>query len=274
VVSANAEKAGSGPEAARYQDVHIEIDGAPATAGQLSAVAPGGYGHFTAMQVRNRQVRGLDLHLARLDAANREMFGMALDAAGVVGYIRHALGERTQDASVRVNICEMPDGPAVLVTVRPPGAMQAGAWRLQTVPYQRSVAHIKHLGDFGQGYFQRLARHNGFDEALLTGPGGIISEGSITNIGFSDGAGIVWPDAPALAGITMQILERELPRHGVPSRHASVRMSGLGSFAAAFVTNSHGIAPVGQIDDLAIPVDAALMRTVTDAYESAGWDRI
>ena len=72
----------------------------------------------------------------------------------------------------------------------------------------------------------------------------------------------------------MQILERELPRHGVPSRHASVQMSGLGSFAAAFVTNSHGIAPVGQIDDLAMPVDAALMRTVTEAYEAAGWDPI
>jgi branched-subunit amino acid aminotransferase/4-amino-4-deoxychorismate lyase len=254
--------------------VHVEIDGARATAGQLSTVAPGGYGHFTAMQVRNRQVRGLDLHLARLDAANREMFGVALDTAKVVGYIRHALGERTQDASVRVNICEMPDGTAVMVTVRPPGAMQAGAWRLQTVPYQRSVAHIKHLGDFGQGYFQRLARYNGFDEALLTGPGGIISEGSITNIGFSDGAGIVWPDAPALAGITMQILERELPRCGVPSRHASVCISGLGSFAAAFVTNSHGIAPVGQIDELAMPVDVALMKTVTEAYESAGWDLI
>lgn len=93
--------------------VHIEIDGAPATAGQLSAIAPAGYGHFTAMQVRNRQVRGLDLHLARLDAANREMFGVALDTAGVVGYTRHALGERTRDASVRVNVCEMPDGPAV-----------------------------------------------------------------------------------------------------------------------------------------------------------------
>jgi branched-subunit amino acid aminotransferase/4-amino-4-deoxychorismate lyase len=241
---------------------------------RLSAAAPAGYGHFTAMQVRNGRVRGLRLHLARLDAANREMFGAGLDADAVLGYLRHALGAQTHDASVRVYVYETPDGPAVMVTVRPPGTMAPEVWRLQTVPYQRSLAHIKHIGDFGQGYFGRLAQRNGFDEALLTGPDGIVCEGSITNIGFSDGTGVLWPAAPALAGITMQILERALAERGVPSRHAPVRVSDLGSFAGAFVTNSHGIAPVGQVDELTLPVDSALMPALTQAYESAGWDQI
>ena len=254
--------------------MHIEIDGRSATLEQLSAAAPAGYGHFTAMQVRNGRVRGLGLHLARLDAANREMFGAGLDTAGVAGHIRHALDGQARDASVRVYVYETPNGLAVMVTVRPPGTMAPDVWRLQTVPYQRSLAHIKHLGDFGQGYYQRLAHSNGFDEALLTGPGGIICEGSITNIGFSDGTGVLWPDAPALAGITMQILQRALAERGVPSRHAPVRVSDLGTFAGAFVTNSHGIAPVGQVNDLPLPVNGALMSTVTQAYESAGWDQI
>jgi branched-subunit amino acid aminotransferase/4-amino-4-deoxychorismate lyase len=226
------------------------------------------------MQVRNGRVRGLRLHLARLDAANREMFGAGLDADAVLGYLRHALGAQTHDASVRVYVYETPGGPAVMVTVRPPGTMAPEVWRLQTVPYQRSLAHIKHIGDFGQGYFGRLAQRNGFDEALLTGPDGIVCEGSITNIGFSDGTGVLWPAAPALAGITMQILERALAERGVPSRHAPVRVSDLGSFAGAFVTNSHGIAPVGQVDELTLPVDSALMPALTQAYESAGWDQI
>jgi branched-subunit amino acid aminotransferase/4-amino-4-deoxychorismate lyase len=254
--------------------VHIEIDGRSATVEQLSAAAPAGYGHFTAMQVRNRQVRGLRLHLDRLDAANREMFGAGLDTAAVLGHIRHALGEQTQDASVRVYVYEAPGGPAVMVTVRPPGTMAPDLWRLQTVPYQRSLAHIKHIGDFGQGYYRRLAHSNGFDEALLTGPDGIVCEGSITNIGFSDGDGVVWPAAPALAGITMQILERALAARGVPMRRAPVRVSDLGSFAGTFVTNSHGIAPVGQVDEHTLSVDGALMQALTQAYESAGWDRI
>jgi branched-subunit amino acid aminotransferase/4-amino-4-deoxychorismate lyase len=254
--------------------VQIEIDGRSATVEQLSDAAPAGYGHFTAMQVRNGRVRGLRLHLARLDAASREMFGASLDTAAVLGYIRHALGEQARDASVRVYVYEAPDGPAVMVTVRPPGTMAPDLWRLQTVPYQRSLAHIKHIGDFGQGYYQRLAQRNGFDEALLTGPDGIVCEGSITNIGFSDGTGVLWPAAPALAGITMQILERHLPGLGIPSRRNPVSISDLGSFAGAFVTNSHGIAPVGQVDGLTLPVDGALMSALRQAYESAGWDPI
>jgi branched-subunit amino acid aminotransferase/4-amino-4-deoxychorismate lyase len=249
----------------------VEIDGAAATADQLRARLLAGYGHFTAMQVRNRGVQGLDLHLARLDAANRELFGPGLDTVQVRAHILHALGDDTSDASVRVYVHEAPGGPSVMVTVRPPGGMPAGPWRLRSVPYQRSLAHIKHIGDFGQGYYQRLAHRGGFDEALLTGPDGIISESTTTNIGFLDGTGIVWPGAPALAGITMQLLDRGLAGHGLTSRRAQVRLADLGSFAAAFVTNSRGIAPVGQIDDLALTVDPALMSTLARAHGSAPW---
>src|ERR1700723_2119708 len=52
---------------------------------------------------------------------------------------------------------------------------------------------------FGAGLGQRA----GFDEALLTGPDGLISEGSITNLGCFDGTAVVWPAAAMLPGITM-----------------------------------------------------------------------
>ena len=67
---------------------------------------------------------------------------------------------------------------------------------------------------------------NGFDDALLTGSEGAVSESAIANIGFFDGSGVVWPDAPLLHGITMQLLERALPELGVPSRRAPVRVRG------------------------------------------------
>ena len=253
---------------------HIEIDGQDATVAQLRAASVAHYGHFTAMQVRDGRVRGLDLHLARLDAANREVFGAGLDTTRLRHQVRHALSAWGEDASVRICVYQTPDGTAVMVTVRPPASPQATPWRLRTVPYQRPLAHIKHLADFGQSYFQRLAQREQFDEALLTGAAGAISEGSITNIAFADGDGIVWPSAPALAGITMQLLERALPGQGVSSRHAPVHTADLGSFTAAFVTNSHGIVPVGQIDDLVLPVDDTLTRLLTETYESAAWDPI
>ena len=251
----------------------VEVEGRAASEGQLGALLLGGYGHFTAMQVRSGRTRGLDLHLARLAAANREVFDAALDAAAVRDHIRHALGD-TADASVRVYVCELEDRPSVIVTVRPPGGMPEGPWKLQSVPYQRAFAHIKRVGDFGQGHYQRLARRDGFDEALLTGPDAVIAEGSITNIGFCDGAGIVWPNAPALAGITMQLLERQLPTTGLTSRRARICVPDVGSFTGAFVTNARGIAAVGQIDGHVLAQDAKLLTTLTDAYQSAAWDPI
>jgi branched-subunit amino acid aminotransferase/4-amino-4-deoxychorismate lyase len=254
----------------------IEINGHGATAGQLGFPALVNYGHFTAMQVRNRRVRGLDLHLTRLDAATRELFGTGLDGSRVRDHIRHALGGDAGDASVRVSVFwpDTDDAASIMVTVRPPAALPGGPQALQAVSYQRPVPHIKHAGAFAQTYYRRLAGRNGFDEALLTGPGGVISEGAITNIGFFDGATVTWPGAPALHGITMQLLEHQLPRAGLPSRRATVRLADLPSFSAAFITNSLGAAPVGRIDDLAIPINTELMKTVTQVYESIPWDPI
>lgn len=253
---------------------YVEVDGLRATPEQLAAAALDGYGHFTAMQVRRHRVRGLELHLARLAAAHLEMFGADLDGGGVRERVRHALGAGTGDASVRVYLRHLDSQPSVMVTVRPPGDMPAGPWRLRAVPYQRAVAHVKHLGDFGQEYYRRQVSRDGFDEALLTGADGVIAEGSITNIGFFDSTGVVWPDAPMLAGITMQILQARIGEFGLTSRRAVVRLADVKSFAGAFVTSARGIAPVAGIDGTVLPVDAGRIMTLTKAYACAGWDRI
>src|SRR5438477_13100818 len=41
----------------------------------------------------------------------------------------------------------------------------------------------------------------------LTADAATISEGGITNVGCWDGTSLVWPDAPHLAGSTMQLLQ-------------------------------------------------------------------
>jgi len=252
----------------------LEINGSSPTADQLRAVALNGYGHFTAMQVRNRRVRGLDLHLGRLTSATAELFGTELDGGLVTERIRHALGPDIADASVRVYV-QRPvpeEPPTIMVIVRPPAEMPA-EFSLQSVPYQRSVAHIKHLGDFGQHYYGALAERNGFGEALLTGPDGLISEGSMTNVGFFDATGVVWPAAAMLHGITMQVLQRELARQSVPSRYSQVRLADLGSFASVFVCNSRGIAAVSRVDDMRLDLDADWMKLLAGSYESAHWDQ-
>ena len=252
----------------------IEIDGRPAGTDDLRSAALSGFGHFTAMQVRGRKVRGFRLHLERLDAANRELFGSGIDEGVLRARIRHALACDAADASVRVHLLETAGDPAMMVTVRPPGGMLPGPWRLRSVPYQRSVAHIKHTSDFGQRYYQRLVQASGFDEALLTGPDGNISEGSITNVGCFDGRQIIWPAAPALSGITMQLIEPALARRRLPSIRSHVRVADLGSFTGVFVTSARGIAAVGQVDDVRLPVDEQLMTTLAQCLESLVWDDI
>src|SRR5690349_4209361 len=136
------------PVTATGELLRVEIDGRPADAATLRSAALSGFGHFTAMQVRNRALRGFGHHLARLDAANRELFGTGIDEQVLRSAIRRALGHDVADASVRVYLHEAGQTHAMMVTVRPPGGMPAGPWRLRSVPYQRSVAHIKHTGDF------------------------------------------------------------------------------------------------------------------------------
>ena len=232
------------------------------------------YGHFTAMQVRGGRVRGLDLHLQRLDSGNRELFGTGLDGDLVRHHVRRALEGRSADASVRVYVDSSTDETSVMVTVRAPIDMPDAPWSLLPVPYQRPLPHTKHLGDFGQTHFRRAAERSGFDDALLTGDGGVVSECAIANLAVFDGSSVIWPDAPALAGITMQLLEPALAASGIGSRHAPVLLDELPSYAAAFVTNSRGIAPVARIDELALPVDVSLMRTVQERYASVAWDSI
>jgi branched-subunit amino acid aminotransferase/4-amino-4-deoxychorismate lyase len=254
--------------------LRIEVDGGDATVDQLSHPALVNYGHFTAMQVRGGAVRGLRLHLARLDSATRELFGAGLDGELVRTRIRHALDGQNQDASVRVYVFQPGSAPSIMVVVRPPGGPPARPHRLTVVRYQRPVAHIKHVGGFGQTYYGRAAERAGFNEALLTGDDGVIAEGTITNIGFFDRSGVIWPSAPLLAGITMQLVTAALAERGIQSRRETVRVTDLPAFQATFVTNSHGVAPVGVVDDRMLPVDADFVRNLTDCYESVPWDAI
>lgn len=194
-------------------------------------------------------------HLERLDAATHELFGTGLDPDLVRRHVRHALGPEISDASVRVSVFQPdPDaGPSILVTVRPPAEAPATPQRLESVSYQRPVAHIKHSGTFGQIRYGLLAERHGFDDALFIDDAGIVSEAAIANIGCCRDGVVNWPDAPLLHGITMQLLEQALPNASLETRRTTIRLADLGSDDAVFLANSLGTAPVGQVDERVLP---------------------
>src|SRR6202007_929561 len=125
----------------------------------------------TAMQVRDARTRGLDLHLARLGAAHRDIYGKSLDGDLVRARIRHALGGKT-DASVRV----YGYWAGLIVTVRGPQEMLSRPYSMTVQQFQRPLARLKHVGSWGQGRFHELAIDAGFDDGLLVDETGRVFE--------------------------------------------------------------------------------------------------
>ncbi|WP_411069512.1 aminotransferase class IV [Streptomyces sp. cmx-4-25] len=248
--------------------VRVEADGVPVDDPALLGVLMSGYGHFTAMQVRDGGAKGLGLHLERLDRSTRELFGRGLDGGRVRGLVAGALeAAGRRDASVRVYVYE---GARTVVTVRAPAPDGPGApQRLTSVAYERPAAHLKHLGGFGQRYHGEAARRAGYDEALLTSPSGEIAEGAVANIALWDGTSLVWPSAPCLHGVTMALLE---PRLGSVRRPVS--LADLPRYRAAFTTSARTIAPVTAIDGTAFAVDGELMERVYAAYDGVPAEEI
>jgi branched-subunit amino acid aminotransferase/4-amino-4-deoxychorismate lyase len=170
-----------------------EINGRPATAGDLAVLAFAGYGHFTSMQLRDHRVRGYDLHLVRLRENSRELFGWAVEDDRVRGYLRRVLRAGPADASVQVNVFSgdgaavesgRPVDPDVLVRAGPPATAGTTPVRVRTTRYQRLLPHIKHVATLGLVHHWRLARQAGFEDVLFVDPDGFVSEGSIWKRGL------------------------------------------------------------------------------------------
>jgi branched-subunit amino acid aminotransferase/4-amino-4-deoxychorismate lyase len=255
-----------------------ELNGREADAGDLRALALVNYGHFTTMQAGESGVRGLDRHLARLDAATRELFGTPLHAERVRTLLRGALDGWNGDAAVRITVFsrafdrEHPSrafAPDVLVTVTPPRRADTAPVRLKTFHHERALPAIKHVGTFALFHHRRLAQQVGFDDALFVDASGAISEASIWNIGFHDGAGIVWPGAPQLHGVSMQLIENGLRERGIATAMRNVPLADVATFRSAFLTNCGcPVRPVASIDGVELEVDDALMRTLEACHAS------
>lgn len=83
----------------------ILCNGVQANVTQLAALALVNYGHFTTLQVRGAAVRGLKLHLCRLDRATQRLFGSRLDIAALRAQLYDGLAAFCQtDASLRITV--------------------------------------------------------------------------------------------------------------------------------------------------------------------------
>ncbi|GAB1693579.1 aminotransferase class IV family protein [Krasilnikovia sp. M28-CT-15] len=258
---------------------HVEINGAPASVDAIHRAATWNYGHFTSMQVRRRATAGLAFHLSRLREASAVLFPGAAAPSDhrIIELTEHAL-RADRDASVRVTVLPAPrdmSGTDVMVSVSEPVPDTARPPLLvRTVPYERELPNLKHVATMGLTYHYLEARRAGFDDVLFTGRDGVLREGSVWNIAFWDGERVIWPEAPMLDGITMQLLRLGLRKLGVPQERRRLTDDSLAGLSAAAAMNSHCPAqPIARVDDTDLPGHAALTALLRRAWREVPWDR-
>lgn len=154
----------------------VQLNGGAATPDALAPLAFAGHAHFTAMQVRDGRVRGLDLHLARLRDASNALFGQALPDDRIRALLRAAL-ERAPSALSLTATVHATTGEFVaprddetldvLVRTAAPSSGPAGPLDLALFEYERVLPEIKHVGEVAKTHFLRRAIAQGFDDAAF-----------------------------------------------------------------------------------------------------------
>lgn len=259
------------------------LNGGPASAEDLHPLALGNFGHYTSMQVCDRAVRGLDLHLARLQSATRELFAVELDPVRVRQHTLAALDAAgVDDAGVRVTVFSRSFDPLsprrvadvdVLTTIRAAGAAAVEPLRLKACAFERAMPHLKHVGIFPQVECRASAMRDGFDDALFVDAAQRVLEGAFWNVGFWHGDVVVWPDGPALRGTGERLLRDQLALAGLAQSIQPVHLDDLHQFDSAFVVNARGVQGISAIDGLTwVDPHTTQLATLRRLLTDVPWD--
>ncbi|MGQ4388596.1 aminotransferase class IV family protein [Streptomyces sp. SAS_270] len=256
----------------------VTLDGKSVSADDLLPLALTNFGHFTSMRVDgDGSIRGLTLHMERLVRDCKTVWGADLDATFVREYVRLGLEGQSGSCVVRVTIYDPnvevghpgdAEDPHIMVSVRDAGALPPEPLRAMSVPYERDLPEVKHVGLFGALHARGAAQRAGFGDALFVGRDGRVSEGGTWNVAFIDGNGtVVWPQAPVLPGVTMALLQKHAD--GVEHRTAPVTLDQAKRMAAVFATNtSIGVRVLSAIDDKELPTEHPVLSELREAYLS------
>jgi 4-amino-4-deoxychorismate lyase len=198
-----------------------------------------------------------------------------VDCEHLLAYLRGATRGGPGDLSVQVNVfCRdeaagRPVEPDILVRTSRPVTPATTPVRVRTAVHERLLPQVKHVATLGLVYRWRRARQVGFDDVLFVDRDGFVSEGSIWNLAFVDGDGIVWPAAPALQGVTWQLVQAGLRREGVPSATRPVHVDDLPAFRSAVLMNSIIPGrPIVGVDGQVFEHDPTLLTMLLRCYES------
>jgi branched-subunit amino acid aminotransferase/4-amino-4-deoxychorismate lyase len=253
----------------------ILIDGEPASTDDLTYLALVNYGAYTSFRVEDGAARGLGRHLERLRLSSIALFDEPVEEARLRDLMRIAVAGH--DACwLRTSLFSPDIGPRkpswrgvpkVMTSASPSPPPLASAVRVDVQTHVRRFPEIKSVDLHDLIHARRTAQDAGFDDALFVDQTGLISEGSLWNIGFVKGDRVTWPQAPMLAGVTQALIEAGLAGLGLTSEMRPVRLPDLAAFDHAFICNSATPAcAVTGIGDHAFSSDPALIERLETAW--------
>lgn len=84
----------------------------------------------------------------------------------------------------------------------------------------------------------------------------------------------MWPSAPALHGITRQLIDSAAERANLRVGQSPVHLDEIGTYDAALAANSIGITPVARIASNRFDTENTVIRELAAAYRAVPWDAI
>lgn len=261
-----------------------ELNGKQVTTADLQALMALQFGHFTAMQVRHKQVKGLERHLHRLEQSSKKLFGCHMPANRIMTCLRNILTD-DEPCSIRINIFTrnfykpviQEDDLQVLITRSAPAAAATAPIRVKTEHFERLLPDVKYAGIVsGILAYQRDAKNAGYDDVLYINAAQQIAEGSIWNIGFYNGKEIILPATAALPGIGIQLMGHALQSVGIAVNTRVVPLAEVPQLQGAFYTNSVTMGGIisGINQHFFATDNQELTALLATAYNAVPWDDI
>lgn len=219
-----------------------------------------GYGLFETMRAYRGEIFLLERHLKRLmDSAQVIGLGPALVGIDLGKACYDTLRANNLDeARLRLTVSGGETDafpwvggggtPTVVVTARPytpfPAEKYEQGFRVGIASLRRPrhspVSRLKSTSYLTSVLARMEAAAHGLDEALLLNEDGCIAEGGGCNVFFVRKSGLVAPslDSGILPGITRGVVMELAKALGIGVREGDLRLSDLGHFDEAFVTNA------------------------------------
>lgn len=248
---------------------------------QLMSLALYGFACFTSFYVQKGMIKGLSLHLQRLENDANELFGTAPERETILQNIHRFIEQspKTDNIAIRITIfpCDFSIARPkemtklnILVSGRSAPQADTAPLKLASIDALRSCPLQKTGNMVSPLKARAAAQAKDFDDAIMI-DNGIITEGPTWNIFFGVDNQLFTPalECGILPGVTRKLIIDGAYVAGFEINEDKIDTSKLSSFDYCFVSNALiGVKPVACIDEHTYNINSPWISALQHAYQT------